>query len=136
MAKAVVTKSLNADFSKRAFMETGAMEWKASPSPTVWRKRLDLVGGEYSRVTSVVRYDRESSFPAHDHPQGIHGEGIQGHRPKPAIIPATLAEIRPVPEGSGEFGPGPRRSSSNMPGMSFLLAPNPSSAIRCDFEKN
>ena len=65
-----MTKTLNADLSKRAFMDTGAMDWVASPSATVWRKRLDLVGGEYSRVTSVVRYDRDSRFPAHDHPQG------------------------------------------------------------------
>jgi anti-sigma factor ChrR (cupin superfamily) len=46
------------------------MDWQASPSPTVWRKRLDWLGGERSRVTSVVRYDAGSSFPAHDHPGG------------------------------------------------------------------
>ncbi len=46
------------------------MEWQASPSPTVWRKRLDLVGGESGRVTSLVRYDPKSSFAEHDHPEG------------------------------------------------------------------
>ena len=47
------------------------MEWEPSPSPTVWRKRLELVGpAEAGRVTSVVRYMPESSFHAHPHPDG------------------------------------------------------------------
>jgi len=46
------------------------MDWQASPSPSVWRKRLDLIDGEYSRVTSVVRYAAESSFHTHGHPAG------------------------------------------------------------------
>ncbi len=61
---------LNADFSKRVVMETAAMEWQASPSPSVWRKRLDLLEGEYGRVTSVVRYDAGSRFHSHGHPEG------------------------------------------------------------------
>ena len=61
---------LNADFAKPAAMNTAAMDWQPSPSPSVWRKRLDLVDGEFSRVTSVVRYDPDSSFHAHGHPQG------------------------------------------------------------------
>lgn len=61
---------LNADFSRRVVMDTAAMEWQASPSPSVWRKRLDHRGGEKSRVTSVVRYDAGSHFPAHGHPDG------------------------------------------------------------------
>ena len=62
--------TLNADFTRRVVMDTAKMEWQASPSPTVWRKRLDSVGGESGRVTSVVRYDPKSSFPEHDHPEG------------------------------------------------------------------
>ena len=65
-----MSESLNADFTQRAAMDTASMDWQASPSPTVWRKRLDLVDGEFSRVTSVVRYDPDSSFHPHDHPQG------------------------------------------------------------------
>ena len=61
---------LNADLGRPAFADTAAMEWQPSPSPTVWRKRLDLFGGEQSRVTSVVRYDARSSFPEHGHPDG------------------------------------------------------------------
>jgi len=65
-----MTDSLNADFTKPARMDTASLPWQASPSPTVWRKRLDLVDGEFSRVTSVVRYDANSAFRAHGHPQG------------------------------------------------------------------
>ena len=65
-----MAESLNADFDKRVVVNTRAMDWQASPSPTVWRKRLDLVDGEFSRVSSVVRYDAGSSFHPHDHPEG------------------------------------------------------------------
>ncbi|MEO3429702.1 cupin domain-containing protein [Pelagibius sp. CAU 1746] len=65
-----MSDSLNADFSRPAAMDTAKMDWQASPSPTVWRKRLDLVDGEFSRVTSVVRYDADSAFHEHGHPQG------------------------------------------------------------------
>jgi len=65
-----MSDSLNADFSRPAAMDTAKMDWQASPSPTVWRKRLDLVDGEFSRVTSVVRYDPDSAFHEHGHPQG------------------------------------------------------------------
>ena len=47
------------------------MQWSASPSGTVWRKRVHLVGpAESGQVTSIVRYDANAGFPAHDHPDG------------------------------------------------------------------
>jgi len=47
------------------------MPWTASPSNTVWRKRVHLVGAaESGQVTSVVRYDAGATFPTHDHPSG------------------------------------------------------------------
>ena len=50
---------------------TDEMEWQPSPSPTVWRKRLELDGpAEAGRVTSVVRYLPDASFPPHPHPDG------------------------------------------------------------------
>lgn len=62
---------LNDDFSRIVSIDTGAMAWQPSPSPTVWRKRLELSGPvEAGRVTSIVRYDRDSSFPQHGHPDG------------------------------------------------------------------
>ena len=66
-----MTQFLNADFAQRVVLDTAAMDWQASPSATVWRKRLDLSGGaEAGRVTSVVRYDPDSAFHVHDHPEG------------------------------------------------------------------
>ena len=63
--------SLNADFNRPAVLHTAVVDWQASPSPTVWRKRLDLSGPkEAGRVTSVVRYDSKSAFPEHPHPDG------------------------------------------------------------------
>ncbi len=62
---------LNADLSRRAVVRTAEMAWQPSPSPSVWRKRLELSGAaEGGRVSSLVLYERGSAFPAHDHPDG------------------------------------------------------------------
>ena len=62
---------LNADFAQAVVVHTSAMEWQKSPSPRVWRKRLDLSGpAEHGRVTSIVRYDANSKFHPHVHPDG------------------------------------------------------------------
>jgi anti-sigma factor ChrR (cupin superfamily) len=67
----VSSEALNGDLSLRALMRAGEMVWQQSPSGSVWRKRFHLVGGaESGQVTSIVRYDRDSSFPVHDHPDG------------------------------------------------------------------
>ena len=66
-----MSETINGDLSVRAAVDTASMEWTASPSGTVWRKRVHLVGApESGQVTSVVRYQPDSSFPAHDHPEG------------------------------------------------------------------
>ncbi|MBC6439248.1 MAG: cupin domain-containing protein [Rhodospirillales bacterium] len=66
-----MTDGLNDDLSVPVAINTAAMDWEPSPSPTVWRKRLDRVGPpESGRVTSVVRYDPGSRFHAHPHPDG------------------------------------------------------------------
>ena len=63
--------TLNGDLSIRVSVDTTAMDWSPSPSRSVWRKRLHLVGPpEAGQVTSVVRYEPQSKFPAHDHPDG------------------------------------------------------------------
>ena len=63
--------SINGDLATRAVIDTNLMEWTASPSGTVWRKRVHLVGPpESGQVTSIVRYQPDASFPAHDHPEG------------------------------------------------------------------
>jgi anti-sigma factor ChrR (cupin superfamily) len=64
-------ESINADFGRLAVVHTADVDWQPSPSPSVWRKRLDLTGAvEASRVTSVVRYDPDSAFHSHPHPDG------------------------------------------------------------------
>jgi anti-sigma factor ChrR (cupin superfamily) len=66
-----MTGNVNGDLTAFCAVDTGGMQWQASPSGTVWRKRVHLVGSaESGQVTSVVRYDSNSSFPEHDHPQG------------------------------------------------------------------
>jgi anti-sigma factor ChrR (cupin superfamily) len=63
--------TINGDLSVRATADTARMPWTPSPSGTVWRKRVHLVGpAESGQVTSVVRYEPNSRFPAHDHPDG------------------------------------------------------------------
>jgi anti-sigma factor ChrR (cupin superfamily) len=66
-----MTQDLNGDLTQAVHADTATMEWQASPSPSVWRKRLDRRGpAEAGRVTSVVRYDPDSRFSAHPHPDG------------------------------------------------------------------
>jgi anti-sigma factor ChrR (cupin superfamily) len=64
-------KVINGDLSVRAVADVSKMDWMPSPSGSVWRKRVHLVGPpESGQVTSVVRYEPRSRFPAHDHPGG------------------------------------------------------------------
>ena len=66
-----VAAPLNGDLTVFCSADTAEMAWTASPSGTVWRKRVHLVGPpESGQVTSIVRYDHNSSFPQHDHPDG------------------------------------------------------------------
>lgn len=63
--------AINGDLSERVSEDTSVMEWTASPSGTVQRKRVHLVGPpESGQVTSLVRYAPGATFPAHDHPEG------------------------------------------------------------------
>jgi len=62
---------MNGDMRKRVAVHGAALDWQPSPSGTVWRKRLHLVGGaECGQVTSIVRYEQGATFAAHDHPEG------------------------------------------------------------------
>ncbi len=67
----MTAEQLNADFSRRVVCDTGAMDWQPSPVAGVWRKRLELSGPqEAGRVTSLVRFDAGTHYPAHGHPDG------------------------------------------------------------------
>lgn len=66
-----MTDQINGDLSVRAAADSARMAWTPSPSGTVWRKRVHLVGSpESGQVTSIVRYEPNATFPAHDHPEG------------------------------------------------------------------
>ena len=68
---APVSDDLNGDRRQVAVMHTAEMDWQASPSAGVWRKRLERIGPqEAGVVTSVVRYDAGSRFSEHWHPDG------------------------------------------------------------------
>ena len=71
MGQPFAMTELNADRSRFAAVRTADMDWQPSPSPGVWRKRLELMGGEETGlVTSVVRYQAGGTFAAHGHPEG------------------------------------------------------------------
>jgi anti-sigma factor ChrR (cupin superfamily) len=64
-------QALNGDLAARVAVDTAAMPWSPSPSGTVWRKRVHLVGPpEAGQVTSIVRYEPKSTFHTHAHPDG------------------------------------------------------------------
>lgn len=61
---------LRADFSKRAVVRPGEEDWVPSPMPGVERQRLDRIGDEVARATSIVRYAPSSTFEQHTHGGG------------------------------------------------------------------
>jgi anti-sigma factor ChrR (cupin superfamily) len=62
---------LNADFTQRVVVAApDADSWVPSPEPGVERHRLDRVGDEVARATSLVRYRPGSRFASHTHGGG------------------------------------------------------------------
>ncbi|HME24401.1 MAG TPA: cupin domain-containing protein [Acetobacteraceae bacterium] len=61
---------LNADFSLRAAVHAGRLDWTPSPIPGVDRRMLDRVGGEVAPATSIVHYAPGSRFSPHTHGGG------------------------------------------------------------------
>jgi anti-sigma factor ChrR (cupin superfamily) len=62
---------LNADFAQRVVLPPPTAEsWMPSPEPGVHRHRLDRIGDEVARATSIVRYEPGSRFARH-----VHGGG-------------------------------------------------------------
>jgi len=62
--------NLNDDFSLRIVARPADAVWTPSPLPGVERRRLDRVGDEVARATSIVRYAPGSRFDRH-----VHGGG-------------------------------------------------------------
>ena len=62
--------NLNSDFTTRAAVHAGRLDWTPSPVPGVDRRMLDRIGGEVARATSIVRYAPNSRFSPHTHGGG------------------------------------------------------------------
>lgn len=62
--------NLNSDFTARAAVHAGRLDWTPSPIPGVDRRMLDRVGAEVARATSIVRYAPGSRFSPHTHGGG------------------------------------------------------------------
>ena len=61
---------LNADLTQRAVFKPNEYVWEASPMPGVERMKLDRIGDEIARDTSLVHYAANSSFSPHKHAGG------------------------------------------------------------------
>ncbi|MEL7446889.1 MAG: cupin domain-containing protein [Pseudomonadota bacterium] len=61
---------INANFHKRAHVDTSELEWVPSPMEGVDRRMLDRIGDEVARATSIVRYAEGRAFPEHTHAGG------------------------------------------------------------------
>lgn len=61
----------NSDLSNRVVLNTSEEIWKSSPSDGVNRLYLDRTDfSEYTSATSIVKFEKGSSFPSHAHPNG------------------------------------------------------------------
>jgi anti-sigma factor ChrR (cupin superfamily) len=63
-------KEINADFSIPAVVNTAVLDWQSSPAAGVLRKRLELVGRDKPRLTTLVQFESGSSFNKHGHDGG------------------------------------------------------------------
>ena len=51
-------------------VDTQQIEWQAAPMKGVWRKRLMVIPGEPSQLTTLVKFEAGCSFDHHGHPFG------------------------------------------------------------------
>lgn len=63
-------KEINADFSVAVVVDTARLDWQSSPAIGVKRKRLELVGKNEPRLTTLVKFLPGSSFKRHGHDGG------------------------------------------------------------------
>lgn len=61
---------INADFSESVVLDTTAMPWESTPMAGVQRRKLDRIGDEVARATSLVKYAPKSRFSSHTHGGG------------------------------------------------------------------
>lgn len=65
-----MTTRINADFNQRIVISPDDYQWVKSPMLGVERMRLDRIGDEVARATSIVRYAPFSEFSSHLHSGG------------------------------------------------------------------
>lgn len=61
---------LNADFTQRVVINPNEYVWEASTMPGAERMKLDRIGDEIARATSLVCYAPNSSFSPHENGGG------------------------------------------------------------------
>jgi len=69
---------LNADFTQKVVIKPEDYHWEASPMPGVDRMKLDRIGDEVARATSIVRYEPFSQFSEHTHSGGEEFYVLEG----------------------------------------------------------
>lgn len=119
--------AINGDLSMRAAADTSRIEWAPSPSGSVWRKRVHLVGPpESGQVKFVVRYEPDSRFPTHDHPEGEEILALEGVFSDEAGIYAPGCWLR-LPVGSEHHprSPGGCTLYAKRSGLPYLRSAAP-----------
>lgn len=61
---------INTDLTRRAVVDSNAIDWVASPLAGVERRMLERDGAESGRATAIVRYAAGSHFSSHVHTGG------------------------------------------------------------------
>ena len=81
---------IHADPTVAADVDAASLPWDPSPAPGVDRRRIERLGGEVARLTSLVRYAAGTSFPPH-----VHGGGEEY-----LVLTGTFSDEH------GDHGPG------------------------------
>lgn len=62
--------NLHSDYTQRVVLHQEDLPWVDSPEPGVQRRMLDRIGDEQAKATSIVRYEPNTRFTAHQHDLG------------------------------------------------------------------
>ncbi len=62
--------NLHSDYTQRVVLHQEDLPWVDSPEPGVQRRMLDRIGDEQAKATSIVRYEPNARFAAHQHDLG------------------------------------------------------------------
>ena len=62
--------NLHSDYTQRVVLHQEDLPWVDSPEPGVQRRMLDRIGDEQGKATSIVRYEPNTRFTAHQHDLG------------------------------------------------------------------